>query len=103
MDDPQATYINLAAPEPEDATTLEQAAKWTGHGRLQAEEAMRARPTVMISALGSLLLTLLQLAACSTTEASITQSSSASESRPCGPNRYNTPACRQWQEQNLGP
>jgi len=66
-------------------------------------KAMRVRPVVMIAALGSLLLTLLQLAACSTTDTSISLSSSTSDTRPCGPNRYNTPACRQWQEQNLGP
>jgi hypothetical protein len=63
---------------------------------------MRQRLATM-AALGITLLTLAQLPACGSAETLPQQSSSSESGRPCGPGRYNTEACKQWQYQNLGP
>jgi hypothetical protein len=64
---------------------------------------MRPRSAVVITALSALLAALACLAACSTTGTSSPQYVSTPSSKPCGPGTYATPACREWQYQNLGP
>jgi hypothetical protein len=61
---------------------------------------MRQRLATM-AALGITLLTLAQLPACGTAGTMPEQSTEFAQ--PCGPGRYNTQACKQWQYQNLGP
>ena len=64
---------------------------------------MRPRLVVVITALSALFPALVSLTACSTTGTPSTQYTSTQYGQPCGPGRYATPACREWQYQNLGP